>query len=128
MLGDNGAGKSTLIKTLSGVVSPDSGEFYRNGKPVDISTRTKSEEAGIQTIYQDIALIKSKSIMRNIHAGREPTGLFGLMRMKEMREQTMRILEEHVTISGITSPLLLVEELSGEQAQAVATARGHDLT
>ena len=77
MLGDNGAGKSTLIKTLSGVVSPDSGEFYRNGKPVDISTRTKSEEAGIQTIYQDIVLIKSMPSMRNIHAGRESTGSFG---------------------------------------------------
>ena len=123
LLGDNGAGKSTLIKTLSGVVSPDSGEFFRNGKPVDISTRTKSEEAGIQTIYQDIALIKSMSIMRNIYAGREPTGMFGLMRMREMREETMRILEEHVKISGITSPHLLIEELSGGQAQAVAIAR-----
>lgn len=124
LLGDNGAGKSTLIKMLSGVIQPDKGEFYREGKKVDISSRRKSEEVGgIQTIYQDIALVKSMSIMRNIYAGREPTNAFGFMRMKEMRETAMGILDEYVRIAGITSPDIPVEDLSGGQAQAVAIAR-----
>ena len=77
----------------------------------------------IQTIYQDIALVKSMSILRNIFAGRELKNALGFLRMKEMREIAMEILSEHVKIAGITSPDLLVEELSGGQAQAVAIAR-----
>ena len=123
LLGDNGAGKSTLIKILSGVVSPDQGTFFRGGAPVDIGTRRKSEAAGIQTIYQDIALVRSMSIMRNIFAGREPLGPLGFMRMREMRETAMDILDKYVRIAGITSPDLPVEDLSGGQAQAVAIAR-----
>jgi simple sugar transport system ATP-binding protein len=124
LLGDNGAGKSTLIKMLSGVIQPDKGEFFREGRKVDISSRRKSEEVGgIQTIYQDIALVKSMSIMRNIYAGREPTNALGFMRLKEMRETAMGILDEYVRIAGITSPDIPVEDLSGGQAQAVAIAR-----
>jgi simple sugar transport system ATP-binding protein len=123
LLGDNGAGKSTLIKILSGVVNPDSGEFLRKGKPVDIGSRRRSEAAGIQTIYQDIALVGSMSIMRNIYAGREPTGALGFLKMREMRDTSMQILESYVRIAGITSPDLMVEDLSGGQAQAVAIAR-----
>ena len=123
LLGDNGAGKSTLIKILSGVVAPDSGSFLRDGRPIDIGSRRKSEAAGIQTIYQDIALVRSMSIMRNIFVGREPRTALGFMRMREMRETTMDILDQYVQIAGITSPDLLIEELSGGQAQAVAIAR-----
>lgn len=123
LLGDNGAGKSTLIKILSGVVNPDKGKFFRNGQPVDIGSRRKSETAGIQTIYQDIALVGSMSIMRNIFAGREPTGPLGFMKTREMRDTTMEILDSYVRIAGITSPDLPVEDLSGGQAQAVAIAR-----
>ncbi len=123
LLGDNGAGKSTLIKALSGVVTPDSGAFLRKGEPVDISSRRKSEAAGIQVIYQDIALVGSMSIMRNIFAGREPTNALGFLKMGEMRRTAMLILDEYVRIAGITSPDLMVEDLSGGQAQAVAIAR-----
>ncbi len=123
LLGDNGAGKSTLIKILSGVVDPDEGTFLRDGVPVDIGSRRKSEAAGIQTIYQDIALVRSMSIMRNIYAGREPLAALGFLKMREMRETAMKILDEYVRIAGITSPDLLVEDLSGGQAQAVAIAR-----
>lgn len=124
LLGDNGAGKSTLIKILSGVIRPDSGMFIREGEPIEVLDRHDSEEkAGIQTIYQDIALVKSMSILRNIFAGRELNNALGFLRMKEMREVAMEILSEHVKIAGITSPDLLVEELSGGQAQAVAIAR-----
>jgi len=124
LLGDNGAGKSTLIKILSGVIMPDSGHFEREGRKITVKSRKDSEEiAGIQTIYQDIALVKSMSILRNIFAGRELRRPLGFLKMREMRETTMKILNEHVKIAGITSPDLLVEELSGGQAQAVAIAR-----
>ena len=124
LLGDNGAGKSTLIKVLSGIVRPDTGKFVRDGKEISVQSRKDSEEvAGIQTIYQDIALVKSMSILRNIFAGREERYPFGFLKMKKMRETAMSILNEHVKIAGITSPDLLVEELSGGQAQAVAIAR-----
>jgi simple sugar transport system ATP-binding protein len=124
LLGDNGAGKSTLIKILSGVIEPTEGRFLREGREISVRSRKDSEElAGIQTIYQDIALVKSMSILRNIFAGREVRGPFGLLKMRQMRETAMQILNEHVKIAGITSPDLLVEELSGGQAQAVAIAR-----
>ena len=72
LLGDNGAGKSTLIKILSGIVRPDKGQIFREGKEINILSRKDSEEkAGVQTIYQDIALVKSMSILRNIFAGQE---------------------------------------------------------
>ena len=73
LLGDNGAGKSTLIKIMSGVVRPDTGSFFRNGTPIILNSRRQSEAAGIETIYQDIALVGSMSIMRNVFAGRELT-------------------------------------------------------
>jgi simple sugar transport system ATP-binding protein len=124
LLGDNGAGKSTLIKILSGIIRPDTGKFIREGQEISVQSRRDSEEiAGIQTIYQDIALVKSMSILRNIFAGREERYPFGFLKMKKMRETAMSILNEHVKIAGITSPDLLVEELSGGQAQAVAIAR-----
>ena len=124
LLGDNGAGKSTLIKILSGIVRADNGKIFREGKEIDIFSRKDSEEkAGVQTIYQDIALVKSMSILRNIFAGQERKTKFGFLKLKEMRDTTMQILDEHVKIAGITSPDLLIEELSGGQAQAVAIAR-----
>ena len=123
LLGDNGAGKSTLIKIMSGVVQPDRGTFIRDGKQISINSRRASEAAGIETIYQDIALVGSMSIMRNIFAGRELVNKAGFLRMKEMRDTAMEILDKYVRIAGITSPELMVEELSGGQQQAVAIAR-----
>ena len=124
LLGDNGAGKSTLIKILSGIVRPDKGQIFREGKEINILSRKDSEEkAGVQTIYQDIALVKSMSILRNIFAGQERKTKLGFLKLNEMRDTTMQILNDHVKIAGITSPDLLIEELSGGQAQAVAIAR-----
>ncbi len=123
LLGDNGAGKSTLIRCFSGILQPDTGQFYRNGEPVTFRSRRDSDLCGIETIYQDTALISSMSIMRNIFAGRELVNGIGLMRVKAMRDTAMDILEKHVRIAGVTSPDLLISELSGGQAQAVAIAR-----
>ena len=123
LLGDNGAGKSTLIKILSGVVEPTEGKFIHMGKEVRIRSRRDSYNLGIETIYQDIALVDQMDIMRNIFLGREETGPLGFMNIKSMRAKAMQVLEHTVGISGITSPDQIVKGLSGGQKQAVALAR-----
>jgi simple sugar transport system ATP-binding protein len=123
LLGDNGAGKSTLIKLMSGVVQADSGEIYSFGKPVEIKSRRDSERLGIETIYQDTALVDTMSVTRNIFMGREITGGLGFMHHRQMRDISADVLESAVQIEGIDSPEKLVGELSGGQKQAVAIAR-----
>ncbi|MGF1623696.1 MAG: ATP-binding cassette domain-containing protein [Alphaproteobacteria bacterium] len=123
LLGDNGAGKSTLIKMMSGVIRPTSGDILVDGKPHRISNRKDSEEAGIETIYQDTALVDSMSITRNIFMGREITNRLGFMKHKEMAEVAVQVLDSAVHISGIDDPNKEVGMLSGGQKQAVAIAR-----
>jgi simple sugar transport system ATP-binding protein len=123
LLGDNGAGKSTLIKILSGIVQPTFGTIEYEGKEVKIRSRRESYDMGIETIYQDIALVDQMDIMRNIFLGREETGRLGFMKMKSMKEKSMEVLNHTVGISGITSPDQIVKGLSGGQKQAVALAR-----
>jgi simple sugar transport system ATP-binding protein len=123
LLGDNGAGKSTTVKTISGVVHPDSGSLLWDGKPVALNSHTDAAELGIETIYQDSALVDSMTIARNIFMGRELTRPLGFMRMREMREIASHVLKTIVAIEGIDSPDKLVGSLSGGQKQAVAIAR-----
>jgi simple sugar transport system ATP-binding protein len=123
LLGDNGAGKSTLVKTMSGVVQPDSGTLLWEGKPVELKAHTDAAELGIETIYQDSALVDSMTIARNIFMGRELVGPLGFMRLGEMREISSHVLRTIVAIEGIDSPDKLVGSLSGGQKQAVAIAR-----
>ena len=72
LLGDNGAGKSTFIKTLSGVHQPTSGEIRVDGKAVQFSNARAAIDAGIATVYQDLAMIPLMSVSRNFWMGREP--------------------------------------------------------
>ena len=123
LLGDNGAGKSTLVKIMSGIEFPNTGRISRDGRDVTIRSRRDSERLGIETIYQDSALVGSASIMRNFFAGREITRGLGILDVGRMREVVMDQLLNTVRIAGITSPDLLVEALSGGQRQAVAIAR-----
>jgi simple sugar transport system ATP-binding protein len=123
LLGDNGAGKSTLIKILSGIVQPTSGQIFCDGKEIKIRSRQESYKLGMETIYQDIALIDQMDIMRNIFLGREITNKLGFLKLKQMRETAMKVLEHTVGISGITSSNQIVKGLSGGQKQAVALAR-----
>jgi simple sugar transport system ATP-binding protein len=123
LLGDNGAGKSTLVKILSGVVPMTSGDYSWDGKLQPKIDRSVTEELGVETIFQDSALVPTMSISRNIFMGREITNRFGFMKMKEMDAIATNILDTVVTIEGIKSSRQLVASLSGGQAQAVAIAR-----
>jgi simple sugar transport system ATP-binding protein len=123
LLGDNGAGKSTLVKIMSGVVPFDSGTYMWNGADFGRPSRAQTEASGIETIFQDSALVDKMSITRNIFMGREVTNRLGLLRMREMNRIAEGILDAVVEIEGIRSPRQLVGSLSGGQKQAVAIAR-----
>ena len=123
LLGDNGAGKSTLVKMISGINPPTSGEIYIDGKLTLLNSRADAEAAGIETIYQDIALVDSMSITRNIFMGREITTWGGFLDLRKMEEIAIDILGSAVRISGIDNPRKEVGFLSGGQKQAVAIAR-----
>lgn len=123
LLGDNGAGKSTLVKIMSGVVQADQGDFTWDDAPVEKMNRDVTERLGVETIFQDSALVPFMTITRNIFMGREITNRLGFMKMKEMDSITAEVLDSVVTIEGIKSPKQLVASLSGGQAQAVAIAR-----
>ncbi len=123
LLGDNGAGKSTLVKIMSGVVDATSGSYFWDGKKIDNVNREETERLGVETIFQDSALVPQMTITRNIFMGREITNRFGLMKIKQMDEIAAEVLDSVVAIEGIKSPKQLVASLSGGQAQAVAIAR-----
>ena len=123
LLGDNGAGKSTLIKMMSGIVQPDTGAVFVDGAPVAVRSRRDSQKIGIETIYQDTALVDSMSIVRNIFMGRELVGRRGFLDHRRMRQVAIDVLRTTVHISGIDNPDKEVGALSGGQKQAVAIAR-----
>ena len=128
VIGDNGAGKSTLIKVLAGAIIPDSGQVLMDGKPVLFRTPMEARSAGIETVYQDLALSPALSIADNLFLGREkrkpgPLGtIFRLLDRAEMRRDARRHLNALglLTIQSIRQP---VETLSGGQRQGVAVVR-----
>ncbi|WEK51892.1 MAG: ATP-binding cassette domain-containing protein [Candidatus Kaistia colombiensis] len=125
LLGDNGAGKSTLIKVLSGAVPATSGEIYVRGKKVSIRSTTDAIANGIETIYQDSALVTQLSIARNLFLGREPVKgprIFNRLDHAAM-EAVTRDLLKRVGISKNIPPSTPIGSLSGGERQAVAIAR-----
>ncbi|HKF13715.1 MAG TPA: ATP-binding cassette domain-containing protein [Gaiellaceae bacterium] len=127
IIGDNGAGKSTLIKTLSGALQPDDGELRLDGNRVRFRSPGDARAAGIETVYQDLAVAPSLDIASNIFLGREarrrgPIGLaLRLLDKRRMRrEAAEHFAELQIAVQSITQP---VENLSGGQRQGVAVAR-----
>lgn len=124
LLGDNGAGKSTLIKVLTGIHQPTSGQIYFEGRPVDISSPQAARELGIETVYQDLALVPLMSISRNFYLGREPlrqVGPFEVLDKSVMSERTTSALE-HIGIH-IRNTAEPVGTLSGGERQSIAIGR-----
>jgi simple sugar transport system ATP-binding protein len=123
LLGDNGAGKSTLIKVLSGAVPYTSGEIRIKGKAVRMTSTNDAIAAGIETIYQDSALVPQLSIARNLFLGRELTkGNLGRLDLDQMNEVAADLLKR-VGISKNIPPTTPIGSLSGGERQAVAIAR-----
>ena len=123
VLGDNGAGKSTLIKILCGYHKPDSGTVYINGEPVELASVTHARKLGIDTVYQDLALINELSVFHNVFLNRELTYPlpFRLLNNREMRRRATEYIGDiGVDIPSVKTPVI---RLSGGQRQAIAIAR-----
>ncbi|MGM0365541.1 MAG: ATP-binding cassette domain-containing protein [Actinomycetota bacterium] len=120
LVGDNGAGKSSLLKVLSGYHRQDKGEIYIEGKKVNITSPADARALGIETVYQERALVDSMSLARNFYMGREPVGPTGFLNKKKMAE-CIEVLKK-IGLS-INSPDYLVKNLSGGQRQGVAIGR-----
>lgn len=126
LLGDNGAGKSTLLKVMSGVHRPTVGRIRVHGTEVTFHSPQDSANAGIEMVYQDLALVEALDASTNLMLGREilrrgPLGALGFLDRKRMRREAEREVEQlGVKIANMSRP---VEMLSGGQRQGVALAR-----
>ena len=128
VIGDNGAGKTSLIKALSGALIPDSGDIYLDGQPVHFRNPMDARTAGIETVYQTLAVAPGLDIADNLFLGREqrrpgPLGsIFRMLDRGRMRAEARRHMSDLgvATLQNIGQP---VESLSGGQRQAVAVAR-----
>lgn len=122
LVGDNGAGKSTLIKILTGFMQPDGGAILVNGKEVKLRSVTYARSLGIETVYQDLALVNELSVYHNMFLNRELRYLpLPFLNNRKMREQA----RDHLLKMGVNIPSVSVEvaKLSGGQRQAIAIAR-----
>ena len=126
LLGDNGAGKTTLIKAISGVLQPSSGTIHCRGVEVKISSPDKAHHYGIETVFQDLALVPNLPVADNFFIGREQTidiipGLIRILRKRSMERdaaETLKRLDIHIPSLNVN-----VDSLSGGQRQAIAIAR-----
>ena len=123
IVGDNGAGKSTTLKIISGAEYADSGEIYVNGQQVRFRAPEDARQAGIETVYQDLALADNLTASENLFMGREEKGIGGLafLRQKKMQKMAEEIFESFsINVPSVKVP---VSGLSGGQRQGVAIAR-----
>ncbi len=125
LVGDNGAGKSTLIKIITGFLHPDSGTIFVDGEEVTIRSVDHARSLGIDTVYQDLALVPSLSVAHNIFLKRELTNGAGPLRWLDNREMRKRARAyiDGIGISTLRSVGSEVAMLSGGQRQAIAIAR-----
>ena len=124
LIGDNGAGKSTLVRCLVGVHTPDSGEVLLEGERVRFSNPEQGRSAGIETVFQELALVEDLSVAQNLFLGRELKRSFGPLRIldrRRMRREALDMVSQlAINVPQVTSR---VRRLSGGQRQAVALAR-----
>src|ERR1700722_10388093 len=127
LVGDNGAGKSTLLKILAGVLAPDGGHIVLDGHEVVLKGPRDALRAGIETVYQDLALVDTMSAAQNVFLGREVLHRSRLLRAlnlvdsRQMRERSRQILDSlHVKVPSVRAN---VRQMSGGQRQSLAIAR-----
>ena len=127
VIGDNGAGKSSLIKCLSGATVPDEGMISLDGNPIHFKSPIDARRAGIETVYQDLAVAPAMSIAENLFLGREirRPGFAGhVLRMLDKKRMLQESIERMNDLKvGIRSMTQAVETLSGGQRQCVAVSR-----
>ena len=122
LIGDNGAGKSTLIKILTGYHQPDAGRILFEGEPVTLKSVVHARSLGIETVFQDLAMVDDLPVYLNLHLNRELTHRpIPFLRRREMKRRAREALDS----IGIAIPSVTAEVgmLSGGQRQAIAVAR-----
>jgi simple sugar transport system ATP-binding protein len=125
LIGDNGAGKSTLIRILSGTDRPDDGEIRVNGDPVHFDGPQDARAAGIETVYQDLALAPDLDAAANVFLGRElmKPGLLGRLGVLDKSKMVRQTADAMARLGVTISPSAEVFTLSGGQRQSAAVAR-----
>lgn len=128
VIGDNGAGKSSLIKAISGAIRPDEGEIRLEGQPINFHSPMEARKAGIETVYQNLALSPALSIADNMFLGREirKPGFMGKVMRKLDHSAMEKMARQKLTELGLMTIQNInqaVETLSGGQRQGVAVAR-----
>ncbi|MEU8385166.1 ATP-binding cassette domain-containing protein [Streptosporangium sp. NPDC048865] len=121
LVGDNGAGKSTLVKCVGGIHSIDSGEYFFDGKPVQIGSPRDAADLGIEIVYQDLALCDNLDIVQNMFLGREHRR--GIVLDEDTMEEMAARTLESLSVRTVKSIRQLVASLSGGQRQTVAIAK-----
>ena len=125
LVGDNGAGKSTLVKIISGYVRPTSGSMYVRGRQVSFTSPKNARRVGIETVYQDLAIVKDLNLWRNFFLGSELVRRVFPFRILKQREMK-RICEQQLRDLGLTSVRTVDEmalALSGGERQTLAITR-----
>jgi simple sugar transport system ATP-binding protein len=123
LMGDNGAGKSTLVKVIAGNFAPSAGEMYIDDKRVRFHRPIDAQRAGIEVVYQDLAICNNLSAASNVFLGRELMRQVGPLRILDYAAMRSRAAELFGRLKSETRPRDLVKRMSGGQRQAVAIAR-----
>jgi simple sugar transport system ATP-binding protein len=123
LMGDNGAGKSTLVKVIAGNFAPTSGEIFISDEKVEFHKPLDAQRAGIEVVYQDLAICDNLSAASNVFLGRELTRQVGPIRIVDYASMRSKAGELFKRLKSETRPRDLVKRMSGGQRQAVAIAR-----